>query len=195
MIASDNLFTPYFVTGDTTLSTAMVKIAEILNNRTGKLLTMMNMLDIGNHMGTVLSSRRSAEIALHTYGDPETEEFIYAKRNAGELNPQRFQSNNSLIFYSKPSKLEIRGIFELIVESGGSEPAFINGEAALKRAPWFKVGNPCFEVLLGNKNMCNLVELNLESFNKDAEGLANAQYLNLPIFFAYTPNSSSIYNE
>jgi len=163
--------------GDNTLSTAMVKIAEILNNREGMLLTRMNMLDIGNWMGTVLSSRRSAEIVLHTYGDPETEEFIYAKKDAGINNPQRYQSNNSLLFYSQPTKLELRGIFELIVESGGSEPAFINAKEALKRAPWFKVGNPCFEVLLGNKNMCNLVELNLEAFNDDLEGLYDAQYL------------------
>ena len=130
--------------GDKSLSEAMLAIANILNERNTKLLTRINMLDVGNWMGTVLSSRRSAEIALHVYGDPETEEFILAKKDAWDGNEQRYQSNNSVIFYKKPTKLEIQGIFGLMVDAGGSEPGLINGEAALKRAPWFKVGNPCF---------------------------------------------------
>lgn len=163
--------------GDASLSVAMLEIAKILNNRSTELLTRINMLDIGNWMGTVLSSRRSAEIALHVFGEPETEEFILAKKDAWKENNQRYQSNNSIIFYNKPTKLELQGVFGLMVESGGSEPGFINGAAALKRAPWFKVGNPCFEILLGSKNMCNLVELNLESFNGDMKGLKTAQWL------------------
>lgn len=160
--------------GDSSISIAMPAIAEILNKRAGSLLTRIDLLDIGNWMGTVLSSRRSAEIAFHRFGDPEWEEFVKAKENYCEGQPQRRQSNNSLLFYDKPTKLELRGLFELMVESGGSEPGFINAAAALKRAPWFKLLNPCAEILLGNKSFCNLVETDLTAFNGDIDGLVRA---------------------
>lgn len=163
--------------GDASLAKALPAIAQILNDKSGELLTRINLLDIGNWMGTVLSSRRSAEIAFHTFGDPETEEFIYAKKDAWDGNEQRYQSNNSLLFYTKPSKLELKGIFQLMIDSGGSEPGFINAAEALRRAPWFKGLNPCAEILLGNRSFCNLVELNLSAFNEDTDGLFHAQYL------------------
>ena len=50
-------------------------------------------------------------------------------------------------------------------EGGGSEPGIANGAAALKRAPWFKGFNPCFEIALGDKSFCNLVEVDLSKFN------------------------------
>ena len=109
--------------GDSSLAEALTAIAGILNKRAGKLLTRIDLLDVGNWMGTVLSSRRSAEIAFHRFGDPEWEEFAKAKSNIAEDgNIQRYQSNNSLLFYNKPSKLELRGIFEMMVESGGCLP-------------------------------------------------------------------------
>jgi len=159
------------------LCTALTEIAKILNKRAGKLLTRIDLLDVGNWMGTVLSSRRSAEIAFHRFGDPEWEEFSVAKTDCWKDNPQRMQSNNSLLFYSRPSKLEMRGIFDMMLASGGSEPGFINAEAAEKRAPWFKVLNPCAEILLGNKSFCNLCETNLSAFNGDMGGLLKAVHL------------------
>ena len=66
--------------GDTAISTAYTAIANILNGRADSLLTRMDILDIVNHLGTILSSRRSAEIALFDYGQPEWEEFAVAKK-------------------------------------------------------------------------------------------------------------------
>jgi hypothetical protein len=103
----------------------------------------------------LLSSRRSAEIALFEYGEDEWKEFAVAKDQFWINNPQRAQSNNSLLFTQKPSVAALEGIFKLMVDSGGSEPGFINGQAAMKRAPWMKGVNPCAEILLGNKSFCN----------------------------------------
>ena len=50
-------------------------IAKILSDRADQLLTRMDILDIVNWLGTILSSRRSAQIALFEYGQPEWEEF------------------------------------------------------------------------------------------------------------------------
>lgn len=161
--------------GDETFSKAMSSIVGLLNNRAKKLLRRMDILDLLTLLGTTLSSRRSAEIAVMPVTDPEIDDFILAKKDFWlHGNEHRQQSNNSVIFYTKPSKWELTYIFQKIVEGGGSEPGFINGEAALKRAPWFKGVNPCAEILLGNKSFCNLVEIDWGKFQEDPEGLTQA---------------------
>jgi ribonucleoside-triphosphate reductase len=151
--------------GDETISKAFVKICEILNKRSGQLLTRIDILDILNHMGTTLSSRRSAEIAVMPVDDPEIDEFITAKKDFWLYgNEHRQQSNNSIMFHRKPTKWELSHIFEEMQKAGGSEPGFINAEAAKRRAPWFKGVNPCAEILLGNKSFCNLVEVDWGKF-------------------------------
>lgn len=164
--------------GDETISKAFTEIAEIMNRRAGQLLSRIDILDVMNWLGTTLSSRRSAEIALVPYTDPESDEFAMAKKDHfTNGNPQRSQSNNSLLFYNPPSRKELVEIFSKMMEAGGSEPGFINAQAALKRAPWFKGVNPCAEILLGNKSFCNLVEVDVSKFNGDMEGLRRAVYL------------------
>ena len=151
--------------GDESISKAFVEICKILNRKAGQLLDRIDILDIMNWLGTTLSSRRSAEIALLPYDSPQWEEFATAKKDHWIDNPQRAQSNNSLLFYRKPTRYELNSIMQMMIDSGGSEPAFINAEAALKRAPWFKGVNPCAEILLSDKSFCNLVEFDLNKCN------------------------------
>jgi len=160
--------------GDEAIGKAYVAIAAIMNKKAGQLLTRMDILDIVNWLGTILSSRRSAQIALFEYNKPEWKEFATAKRNYWEDNIQRGQSNNSLVFYEKPEWEDLTTIFNLMEDSGGSEPGFVNGEAATNRAPYFKGTNPCCEILLGNKNFCNLVEVDIAKFRGDTAGLHRA---------------------
>lgn len=163
--------------GDSAIATAYTAIIDIFNKRAGSLLTRIDILDVVNWLGTILSSRRSAEIALFEVGEDEWQEFAVAKRNWWEGNVQRAQSNNSLLFTKTPSKKELEDIFKLMVEAGGSEPGFINGVAATKRAPWFKGVNPCAEILLGNKSFCNLTEVDVAKFKGDSNGLRAAIHL------------------
>lgn len=164
--------------GDSDLSVAQTAICGILNDRAGQLLRHMDILDLLNHMGTVLSSRRSAEIAVLPVTNPEIDAFISAKKDFWlHGNEHRQQSNNSIMFDTKPTKWELSYIFDKIVEAGGSEPGFINAEAARKRAPWFKGVNPCAEILLGNKSFCNLVEVDWGKFLGDHGGLERAVWL------------------
>lgn len=164
--------------GDEQIAKAFEKICEVLNKRQGQLLTRMDILDILNHMGTTLSSRRSAEIAVMPVTDPEIDSFILAKKDFWLYgNEHRQQSNNSLMFHSKPTKWELAYIFQRMQEAGGSEPGFINAEAAKRRAPWFKGVNPCAEILLGNKSFCNLVEIDWGKFISDEKGLQRAIYI------------------
>lgn len=163
--------------GDASIAKAYQAIVGILNKRAGSLLSRIDILDIVNWLGTVLSSRRSAEIALFEYGEDEWEEFSVAKKDWWVDNVQRAQSNNSLLFKHKPTRDELSDIFSLMVESGGSEPGFINAQAATKRAPWFKGVNPCAEILLGNKSFCNLTEVDVAKFKGDSAGLRRAIHI------------------
>ena len=164
--------------GDETISIAFANICKLMNKRAGKLLSRMDILDLLNHLGTTLSSRRSAEIALMPIEDNEVDEFITAKKDFWLYsNGHRQQSNNSIVFSKKPTKWELSYIFERMVEAGGSEPGFINAEAALKRAPHFKGLNPCAEILLGNKSFCNLVEWDLGKFLSDTPALERAMWV------------------
>jgi ribonucleoside-triphosphate reductase len=161
--------------GDVAIAKAFTAIANILNKRAGQLLTKMDILDVINWLGTILSSRRSAEIALFDYGETEWKDFAVAKKEwwlSG--NEQRVQSNNSLLFHNKPSREELLDVFNTMEEAGGSEPGFINASTATCRAPWFKGVNPCAEILLGNKTFCNLTELDLGKFRGDTTGLLEA---------------------
>ena len=161
--------------GDSAISTAYVAIANILNGRADSLLTRMDIMDIVNWLGTILSSRRSAEIALFDYGQPEWEEFAIAKKDWWlHNNAHRQQSNNSLVFRTKPEYHELANIFQIMQDAGGSEPGFINAEEALRRAPWFMGCNPCVEILLGNKSFCNLTETDIGKFKGNTAGLHEA---------------------
>jgi len=160
--------------GDAAIAKAYTAIVEILNKRAGSLLTRIDILDVVNWLGTVLSSRRSAEIALFNYGEDEWEEFAVAKKDWWVNNVQRAQSNNSLLFKAKPSYSQLKDIFDMMIEAGGSEPGFINAQTAVKRAPWFKGCNPCAEILLGNKSFCNLTEVDVGKFKGDSSGLRRA---------------------
>lgn len=164
--------------GDEQIAKAYPAIAQILNSAAGRLLTRIEILDIMNWIGTILSSRRSAEIAVLAHGEPEWQDFALAKKDMWTTGrDHRQMSNNSIMFYQKPTKYQLQRIFKMMMDAGGSEPGFINAQAAMKRAPWFKGVNPCCEIMLGDRSFCNLVETVLPRFNDDIEGLHRAHRL------------------
>lgn len=161
--------------GSAPLQRAYTAIFEIMNSKAGDLLDEIDLLNIINWLGTVLSSRRSAQILLMDYDHPRWEQFARAKNNwwicnqcgeqnthskyicptcGGRTNAHRQQSNNSIVFWHKPTKREIKDIMQMIWDNGGSEPGFINGVSARNRAPWFDGLNPCGEILLQSRGFC-----------------------------------------
>lgn len=163
--------------GDEVLATTLVDIYRLMNARAGQLLRKIDILDLMNHFGVIQTGRRGAELALMDIDDPEADVFIRAKKNYWETNPQRSQSNNSVLFWHRPERSELVRIFQMMLDAGGSEPGFINGVAARNRAPWFSGVNPCAEILLPNKGFCNLFEVDLAKFNGDFTGLQRAVYI------------------
>lgn len=151
----------WITSGYQPLERAMRGIIKILNERVGEMLDEIDIMDVMNHVGATLSSRRSAEICLMDYDNPQSKRFAKIKENHWIDNPQRSQSNNTLIFNNKPTKKQLTEVFKWMIESGGSEPGFANANAWKRDAPWWKTGNPCFEISLADGGFCNLVEINL----------------------------------
>lgn len=158
------------------LEKAMRRISELLRGAAGRPLTALEIGDIVNHLGTVLSSRRSAQIWLMDDFNEELNGFVDFKEGRYETgNEQREQSNNSIVFWQKPSAETLTDLLERILRGG--EPGFINGAEAKRRAPEYVGCNPCAEILLPSKGFCNLVQVIWHRFNGDLKGLLLAQRL------------------
>ena len=82
--------------GSEAIGIAYMEIAKILNLRSGNLLRKIDILDIVNWLGTVLSSRRSAELALFDYGEPEWEDFAVAKKDWWVTGNEQRQQRHSI---------------------------------------------------------------------------------------------------
>lgn len=152
--------------GDTVISEELPRIAAIMSRRAGQLLRKLDILDIINHLGVIQTGRRGAEIGLMDEGDPEVAGFIDFKRDyyKSPETAHRGQSNNSLLFWERPTRERLSEIFDAMLAAGGSEPGFINAAAARLRAPWFATANPCVEILLADKGFCNLFEVDVAKF-------------------------------
>ncbi len=87
--------------------------------------------------------------------------------NQGKPLQHRRLSNNSIAFMEKPSQEMLELIFELIKTEG--EPGFINMEEAARRRPNAEGLNPCAEILLDHKGVCNLTTINMVQFVKDGK--------------------------
>lgn len=158
------------------LAKAFKRICQIMIKAAGRVLTALEIGDIVNFLGTVLSSRRSAQIWMLDDTSEEIEGFINFKVGRYETgNEQREQSNNSILFWSKPPRERIVDLLTRIL--GGGDPGFINAAEAKRRAPDFEGGNPCAEILLPSKGFCNLVQVVWHRFNGDIKGLLRAQYI------------------
>jgi len=157
-------------------------IHKVITKRAGGKLIPLDAMDIENHIAAnvvVGGVRRSSQICLFSVDDAEilnAKVDMWNPKSATFGNDHRAMSNNSIFFESKPTREQLIDIFDRI--SVGYEPGFINAEAAKKRRPNFKGLNPCAEILLDSKGVCNLTEVNLTAFlNEDGfdyEGLSRA---------------------
>jgi len=137
--------------------------------------TPVKMLDVLNLIGrTVVSggTRRSALIALS-----DDEEFAKAKTGQwatpdqveewqqsmvipeDQIPPWRVQSNNTVLYDSSVSRETLDETVSWAINKG--EPGFLNIDAAKQRREDFEGVNPCGEILLRSKGLCNLTSINL----------------------------------
>lgn len=143
----------------------------IFKNAAGRKLTPIEAHDIMCKIGEVVvvgGVRRSALISqsdLHDY------EMAKAKSGAWwEHQQQRALANNSAVYYKKPSIGEFLGEWGNLYESKSGERGIINMEGLRQftNAPRRDLSrvlglNPCAEILLRSKQLCNLTEVIVES--------------------------------
>jgi ribonucleoside-triphosphate reductase len=173
------------------LAKAMTAIHNTLNSKAGQLLDELDIMDVTNHIGEVLSSRRSAQACLMDATNPLAAQFANAKKDywrclacgsedttsgtcnvcGGPTNNHRRQSNNSFLFWSKPTVKQIVDLLVHAWECGGC-PGIVNAEWWRIKMPWFEVPNPCFEIGLGA--FCNLVNNCLPRFKGNFHALHKA---------------------
>ncbi|TCK87963.1 ribonucleoside-diphosphate reductase alpha chain/ribonucleoside-triphosphate reductase [Natranaerovirga hydrolytica] len=167
--------------GHSSLKNMFIKISSIIKKR-GLLndsqyikLQPIDCLDFSNLIGenvVVGGVRRTAEIILV---DPDDKEAIEAKSNLyKQIDGQwivdtdiihRQMSNNSIYYTEKPSREQLRWQLEQMRYSG--EPGWVNEVAGAKRRPNMNGVNPCGEILLDSKGLCNLTTINVMSFVKE----------------------------
>lgn len=152
-------------------------ICDVMNAKPGVTLDALDIGDIVNALGTVLSSRRSAQIWLIEDTAPELADFITAKNGIYAPGGKywREQSNNSIGFNARPEK----SVLDLLLRNvlTGGEPGLYNLAAARVGAPWVQGTNPCGEIRLPSKGFCNLVQVVWSRFNGDLVGLLRAQWI------------------
>jgi ribonucleoside-diphosphate reductase alpha chain len=164
--------------GPGALIDGIADICKVMENRAGKKLRSIDVLDIANIIGRIVvsgSSRRSAQIAM---GDPDDVLFMRAKNwGTGNVPGWRANSNNSI--YAD-------GYDEIMSElwkgyDGSGEPyGLLNrklarnvGRLGEKKAdPSIEGFNPCAEIALGDGESCNLATIflpNVTSFKQFCE--------------------------
>ncbi|WDV45456.1 ribonucleoside-triphosphate reductase, adenosylcobalamin-dependent [Clostridiaceae bacterium M8S5] len=184
--------------GHSSLKNMFTKIDKVIKKR-GLIsedirvkLKPIDCLDIANIIGenvVVGGVRRTAEIALI---DADDKECIDAKSNLykqvdGQWSidheiAHRQMSNNSIYYKEKPTREKLHWMLEKMRYSG--EPGFVNEVAGSKRRQNMNGVNPCGEILLDSKGVCNLTTINVFSFVKedntlDLDGLLEAQKLSV----------------
>jgi ribonucleoside-diphosphate reductase alpha chain len=139
----------------------------IFRNAAGRKLTPLECHDIMCKVGEVVvvgGVRRSALISLS-----DLHEYEMGKAKSGnwwETQPQRALSNNSAVYYKKPSIGEFLDEWGSLYESKSGERGIVNMEGFKKskyapRRDMSKVQglNPCAEIMLRSKELCNLTEV------------------------------------
>jgi len=139
----------------------------IFKKAAGRKLTPLEAHDIMCKVGDVVvvgGVRRSALISLSDLNDYEMSK---AKSGAWwESTPHRRLANNSAVYYKKPSIGEFLTEWGSLYESKSGERGIVNMEGFHKspyapRRDMSKIQglNPCAEILLRSKQLCNLTEV------------------------------------
>lgn len=164
--------------GPGALIDGVADICRVMENRVGKKLRSVDVLDICNIIGRIVvsgSSRRSAQIAI---GDPDDILFLRAKNwGAGNVPGWRANSNNSI--YADAFD-EIMPELWKGYDGSGEPYGLLNrklartmGRVGERRAdPSIEGFNPCAEIALGDGESCNLATIflpNIESFEQFKE--------------------------
>ena len=161
--------------GPGALVEGLVDIGKVLDNRVGKKLRSVDVLDICNIIGRIVisgSSRRSAQIAI---GDPDDMLFLRAK-NWGSGNVPAWRSNSNNSIYADAYE-EIVPEFWKGYDGTGEPYGLLNRKLARTYGrlgekspdPTIEGFNPCAEIALADGESCNLSTIFLPNIDSLAQ--------------------------
>ena len=168
-----------FASGHNAIKTMFEKIDAIfkkkreINKQQWQTIKPIDCLDIATSIAENViagGSRRSAQIVFCDPDDKEVMEakqYIYTQDENGNWQSNnelshRMLSNNTVLYEEKPTRGQLSTQFKQIRYAG--EPSFGNLQEMRRRKSDATVGNPCFEILLTDRGVCNLTEVNLMGF-------------------------------
>lgn len=149
-------------------------IKEVFSKAQGRKLSPLECHDIRNQVADTVvvgGVRRSSQCSL---SDLEDEEMRNAK--IWPFPTRRAMANNSAVYEKKPSAVEFLKEWSALAASGTGERGIFNLEAARNSAPKRRTKelisgtNPCFEILLRDRQFCNLSEIVVRA-NDDLDSL------------------------
>ena len=184
--------------GHQSLKRMFTKIDKLLSEKPDRALDeikrvklkAIDAMDIANIIAENVVSggvRRSSQICLFSQDDKEIAQAksnLYIKEDdEWVINKEishRQMSNNSIFYEGKPTREQLKWHVKQMRFSG--EPGFINAVEGSRRRDNFMGVNPCAEILLDSRGVCNLTSLNVMSFvdqegNIDKEAMFEAQEL------------------
>jgi len=135
-------------------------IRDLFATAQGRQLTTLEVNDIMNKIAEIVvvgGVRRSSQISLSDLSDVE----IQTAKN-WPFPAHRFMSNNSAVYYNKPTAAEFLKEWANLALSGTGERGISNLGAAQRNAPKRRNGseingfNPCHEIALRSNQFCNL---------------------------------------
>lgn len=169
--------------GPGALVEGLIDIGKVLDNRVGKKLRSVDVLDICNIIGRIVisgSSRRSAQIAI---GDPDDMLFLRAK-NWGSGNVPAWRSNSNNSIYADAYD-EIVPEFWKGYDGTGEPYGLLNRKLARTYGrlgekspdPTIEGFNPCAEIALSDGESCNLSTIFLPNIDSLAQMLEISKLL------------------
>jgi len=151
---------------------------DIFRGAVGRRLSPLEVHDLVCKIGDVVVSggvRRSALISLSDLSNPEM-----AKAKSGawwENNGQRALANNSAVYTRRPSAEIFLHEWSALIESQSGERGIFNLEGVRNASPDRRYGeliegtNPCGEISLRSKGLCNLSEVVIRPEDSEADVL------------------------
>lgn len=138
-------------------------IRDVFYSARGRKLTTLECHDISTEVAQIVvvgGVRRSSEISLSDLDDSSMRDS-----KTGNFPVRRYMANNSAVYTSKPDIVTFMKEWTALISSGTGERGIFNLESARKMAPKRRDAskiagtNPCGEILLRNKQFCNLSEV------------------------------------
>ena len=148
------------------LETCLFRIKQILDSKNnGEKLSSLECHKIICYIADAVLAGGIRRAALSCLFDFDDKEMLYAKSgNWWELNPEFARCNNSaVILRHKIKKQEWDAFWNIIKTNKTGEPGFVFSNNA-------DYGfNPCFEISLRDKQVCNLVEINVSNIENEQD--------------------------